>query len=145
MIKIEQSTTINQAVEVVWKFMSDIENAPKWDRGILAARVTSDGALDVGSRIETRRQFFGRERIGRLEISEWQPAKTVAFQIKLGQATANQRYTFDSLEKGTVLTQTVELNFVGWWKLVAPLLVRMLKRDGKEDLDNIKRILEASV
>ena len=144
MRRIEQSATINRPVEEVWNFMSHVENGPKWDRGVLAARVTSEGALGVGSRIEIYRRFFGRERIGRIQISEWQPQKTVAFQTKLGQVTANQRYTFESLGNGTQLTQTAELDFVGWWKLVDPLLIRMLTRDGQEDLANIKRILEAA-
>ena len=144
MITIEQSTTIKRPVEAVWKFMTNVENATQWDRGVLGARLTSEGAPGVGSTVETRRRFFGRERIGRLTVSEWQPAKTLAFQIKLGQATASQRYTFTALENGTRLTQTAELNFVGWWKLAAPMMVRMLKRDGLEDLANIKRILEMS-
>jgi hypothetical protein len=142
MVKIEESVFVNRPVTEVWKFMSNVENGPKWDRGVLAARVTSEGALGIGSRIEIRRQFFGRQRVGRLQISEWEAAKTVEFKINVGQATATQRYTFDSFENGTKLTQTAELDFIGWWKLISPLLLRMLKRDGREDLANIKRILE---
>ncbi len=142
-MKIEQSVIINRPVTQVWKFMSNVEEStPKWDRGVLAARVTSDGPLGVGTTIETRRQFFGRVRIGKLQITEWHPARNVTFQAKLGQVTATQSYIFETLENGTRLIQSAELNFIGWWKWIAPVLVSMVKRDGQEDLANIKRILE---
>ena len=37
-----------------------------------------------------------------------------------------------------------EVDFVGWWKLIAPILLRMLKSDGEADLANLKRILETT-
>ncbi len=140
---IEWSVIINRPSELIWKYMSNIEeNTPKWDRGVLAARITSDGPLGVGTTIETRRQFLGLVRVGKIQISEWQPPRTVAFQMKLGQATASQRYRLESIENGTRFTVTASLDFVGWWKWIVPILAPMLKRDEQEDLANLKRILE---
>ena len=143
MVKIEQSVIINRPIKQVWKFMSNVEeNGPKWDRGVLAARVTSDGPLGIGATIEIRRQLLGRVRIGKIQISNWQPPRLVTLQTKLGQATASQSYIFESLENGTKLRTDVNLDLIGWWKWIAPILVPMLKRDGEADLANIKRILE---
>jgi hypothetical protein len=143
MIKIEQSVIINRPLEQIWKFMSNVEeNTPKWDRGVLAARITSDGPLGVGTTIETRRQFLGRVRVGKIQVSDWQPLRIVTFQAKLGQATATQSYILESIENGTKLMMIADLDLIGWWKWIAPLLVPMLKRDGEADLANLKRILE---
>jgi len=144
MIKFEHSIIINQSVDEVWKFLSNIENATKWDRGVLEARQTSDGPIGVGSTLQTRRQMLGRQRIGKLRVSEYVPNRTIALQASLGQMTAQIRYSFEPVEGGTRLTGTSEITPVGLWKLIAPILIPMLERDGQADMANIKRILEAS-
>lgn len=142
MTDIKHSVIINRPADEIWKFMSTVEDIPTWDIGVLDARLTSGGLLGVGATIETRRQFFGRKRVGKVQITEWQPPRMAAFQMKLEQATATQSYLIEPLENGTRLTVTAELIFNGWWKWVAPLMARMLKRDESGDLANIKRILE---
>ncbi len=142
MTNIEHSVIINRPADEIWKFMSKIEDIPAWDIGVVDARITSEGLLGVGSTIETRRQFFGRQRVGKVQITEWQPPRMAAFQMKLEQATATQRYLIEPLEHGTKLTVVAELLFNGWWKWVAPVMARMLKRDESGDLANIKRIME---
>ncbi len=59
---IEESMLIACPVEVVWKFMSNIENAPQWNHGVLTARKVSEGPLGVGSVLQTTRQMLGRRR-----------------------------------------------------------------------------------
>ena len=52
LIQVEGSVVIDRPTEQVWEGMSNVaENVPKWDRGVLAARVASDGPLgDEGVR-----------------------------------------------------------------------------------------------
>ena len=45
----------------------------------------------------------------------------------------------------TRLTASGEAEATGLYKLLAPILVRTLKRHSQDDLANVKRILEASV
>jgi len=143
MIKIEESIIINRPVEEVWKFVSNIENATKWDRGVLEARQTSEGTIGVGSTLQTRRQMLGRQRIGKLRVSEYVPNRIIALQASLGQIAAAQiRYSFEPVDGGTRMTGTSEVELRGLWKLIAPILTRLLERDGREDMANIKRIME---
>ena len=144
MIRIEKSIIINRPVEDVWKFMSNIENATKWDRGVLEARQTSEGTIGVGSTLQTRRQMLGRQRIGKLRVSEYVPNRIIALQASLGQIAAAQiRYSFEPVDGGTRMTGTSEVELRGLWKLITPILTRMLARDGREDMANMKRIMEA--
>lgn len=145
MIKLEQSIIINRPVEEVWKFMSNIENATKWDRGVLEAKQTSEGPIGIGSMLQTRRQMLGRQRIGKLRVSEYVPNRLIALQASLGQIAAAQiRYSFEPVDGGTHMTGTSEVELRGLWKLITPVLTRMLARDGREDLTNAKRIMEDS-
>ena len=142
MIKIEKSIIINRPVEEVWKFLSNIENATKWDRGVLEARQTSEGPIGVGSTLQTRRQMLGWQRIGKLRVSEYVPNRVIALQASLGRMTAQIRYGFESVEGTTRLTGTSEIELGGWWKLITSILIPMLERDNREDMTNIKRIME---
>jgi len=143
MIKIEKSIIINRPVEEVWKFVSNIENATKWDRGVLEARQTSEGTIGVGSTLQTRRQMLGRQRIGKLRVSEYVPNRIIALQASLGQIAAAQiRYSFEPVDGGTRMTGTSEVELHGAWRLITPILNLMLERDGREDMANMKRIME---
>jgi carbon monoxide dehydrogenase subunit G len=146
MIKIEESIIINRPVEEVWKFVSNIENATKWDRGVLEARQTSKGPIGVGSTLQTRRQMLGRQRIGKLRVSEYVPNRMIALQASLGQiAEAQIRYSFEPVDSGTRMTGISEVELHGAWRLITPILNLMLERDGREDMANIKRIMEVPV
>jgi carbon monoxide dehydrogenase subunit G len=142
MIKIEKSIIINRPVEEVWKFVSNIENATKWDRGVLEARQTSEGPIGVGSMLQTRRQMLGRQRIGELRVSEYVPNRMIALQASLGRMTAQIRYAFEPVEGRTRLTGTSEIELGGLWKLITPILIPMLERDGRADMAHIKRLME---
>ncbi len=142
MIKIEKSIIINRPAEEVWKFLSNVENMPKWDRGVLEARQTSEGPAGVGSTVQVARQLLGRRRIGTLRVSEYAPNRMVALQASLGQMKAQTGFTFESVEGGTRLTQTSEIELGGWWKLITPILIPMLERDNREDFANLKRVME---
>ena len=142
MIKFEKSIIIKRSVEEVWKFFSDVENMPKWDRGVLEARLTSEGPPGVGSTVQIRRQMLGRQRIANLRVSEYMPNRILAIKGRRGQMTSQTGFTFKPVDGGTRLTQTSEIELAGWWKLITPILVLMLERDGREDHANIKRIME---
>ncbi len=144
MIKIEQSVIIHRPVEEVWQFMSNVENVTKWDRGVLQARQTSEGPLGVGSTLQTVRQFFARRRTGSYLVTEYEPNRKITLKATLGPMTGQVRYSVEPAGAGTRLACSAELGeIVGLYKLLAPILVRMLKRDGEADLANVKRIMEA--
>jgi uncharacterized protein YndB with AHSA1/START domain len=145
MIKIEKNIIINRSVEEVWKFLSNVENMPKWDRGVLEARQTSEGLPGVGSTMQIRRQFFGRQRIVKIRVSEYVLNRRIALQGNIGAITVQTGFTFEPVEAGTRLTQPSEIEIGGWWKWITPILLSMLNRDGGEDLANLKRIIEISV
>jgi len=142
MIKIEKSIIINRPVEDVWKFISNVENIPKWNRGTRKGRVTSDGSIGVGAKVQYLRQFLGRQLIVKLRVSEYVPNKVIVLQLSAGLVTAQTGFTFEPVQAGTRLTHPSEIELGGWWKLITPILSPMLERDGREDMANIKRLIE---
>jgi carbon monoxide dehydrogenase subunit G len=142
---IAQSVTVNRPVEEVWKFISDFANTTKWSRGVLEARQTSDGPLGIGSTLQTVVNAFGRRRTVSYLVTEYEPNKVFAFKATSGALTSQARYSVEPAGAGTRLTASGELDAAGLYKLLAPILLRTVKRHSEDDLANVKRILEASV
>jgi carbon monoxide dehydrogenase subunit G len=142
---IAQSVTVYRPVEEVWDFISNFENTTRWSQGVLEARQTSDGPLGVGSTLQTVVQAFGRRRTADYLVTEYEPNHAFAFTVTSGPMTSRARYSVEPAAAGTRLTASGEAHATGLYKLLAPILVRIVKRHSQDDLANAKRILEASV
>jgi carbon monoxide dehydrogenase subunit G len=145
MTTITQSVTVNRPVAEVWDFISNFENTTRWSRGVLEARQTSAGALGVGSTLQTVVKAFGRRRTADYLVTEYEPNRAFAFEVTSGPMTSRARYLVEPAGAGTRLTVSGEADAAGSYRLLAPILVRILKRHSQDDLANVKRILEASV
>jgi carbon monoxide dehydrogenase subunit G len=144
MTTITQSVTVERPVAEVWDFISNFENTTRWSRGVLAARQTSHGPLGVGSTLQTVVKAFGRRRTADYLVTEFQPNHAFAFQVSSGPMSSRARYSLEPAGVGTRLTASGEAEATGLYKLLAPILVRIVKRHSEDDLANLKRILEAS-
>ena len=145
MTAITQSVTVNRPVEEVWDFISNFENTTRWSRGVLEARQTSDGPLGIGSTLQTVVKAFGRRRTADYLVTEYEPNRALAFEVTSGPMTSRARYSVAPAGAGTRLTASGEAQATGRYRLLAPLLVRIVKRHSEDDLANLKRLLEASV
>jgi carbon monoxide dehydrogenase subunit G len=142
---ITQSVTVNRPVEEVWDFIGSFENTTRWSRGVLEARQTSDGPLGVGSRLQTVVKAFGRRRTADYLVTEYEPNHAFAFEVSSGPMTSRARYSVEPAGAGTRLTASGEAEATGLYRLLSPVLVRILERHSQDDLTNVKRILEAPV
>jgi carbon monoxide dehydrogenase subunit G len=145
MTTITQSVTVDRPVAEVWDFLSNFENTTRWSRGVLEARQTSDGPLGVGSTLQTVVKAFGRRRTADYLVTEYEPNHAFAFEVTSGPMTSRVRYSVEPAGASTRLTASGEAEAAGLYRLLAPLLVRIVKRHSEDDLANLKRILEASV
>jgi carbon monoxide dehydrogenase subunit G len=145
MTTMTQSVTVNRPVAEVWDFISNFENTTRWSRGVLEARQTSHGPLGVGSTLQTVVKAFGRRRTADYLVTEYQPNHAFAFKVTSGPMSSRARYSLEPAGAGTRLTASGEAEAAGLYKLLAPILARIVKRHSEDDLANLKRILEASV
>ncbi len=144
MIKIELSEMIDRSSEEVWRFMFDVRNFPKWDRNVLETKITSEGPIGVGTTAQAVVQFLGRKVVD-IRITEYEPNRKFALEFISGSFKgAKQSFTLESVGGNkTRLTLTREIELKGSWKLIQPIAPRMAKREGRDDIANAKRILEA--
>ena len=149
-MRLESKIIIRRAPEEVGRFLSDIANVEKWDRGVGSSRAIS-GSPGVGFEFET---------LGRSDSSFADPEKarmayrivraesdncTVALVSTTGNArffkTAQWHFRLSPTSEGSLLTCcadfTVRLRYI----FLAPILY--LKRSALQmDLKSLKRTIE---
>jgi uncharacterized protein YndB with AHSA1/START domain len=146
MIKVEGNVEINRPLEQVWKFLTSVDNASKWDSGILEAHQTSDGPVGLGTTLEAVRDMGGKRRSMNVKVTEYDPIKRVAWTIDAGIGTGKSIYTFESAGSATKLSKTSQLELKGLYNLLTPILRRRFnKSEIEHDLETIKRSVEFSV
>ena len=145
MTTITGSVTINRPVDEVWDFIGDFENTTRWSRGVLEARQTSDGPLRVGSTLQTVVQAFGRRRTADYLVTEYEPNRSLTFKATSGPMTSEARYTVEPAGTATRLTGSGDVDLAGLYRLLAPVLVRVVRRHSEDDLANVKCILEGGI
>lgn len=139
-MRLEERVVVARDLEAVWAFFMDIQNLPKWDRGVARVRVTS-GDGGVGSTFDT----FGPRDRGRMsyEVTKIMApyeheAVTRSGYFKL----ARWHFTLEALADGTGVTCVSEFSLRGWYLWVAPVLALIGGRRVRTDLAELKRVVE---
>jgi uncharacterized membrane protein len=146
MLQVEHSVVIDKPVEQVWNFLTDFQNTPKWDIGVLETRQTSEGPGGLGTTFQNIGPFLGRKSVREYRVTEYEPNKKVTVKLITPARFIQQAevsYTFEPVENGTKLTFTGGIEFGDLFKLIQPILLQRAKRDGQGDLDNLKHLIEA--
>ena len=148
MIRAEGSIEINRPIIQVWNFLTNVENASKWDTGIVEARQTSDGPVGLGTTVEAVRESRNKRRTLKIKVTEYDPNKRVAWTIDdagfEGFGTGKTIYNFEPFDGGTRLSKSSEVELKRFFKLLTPIIRRRFtKEEIKLDLDNIKCFVEA--
>jgi coenzyme Q-binding protein COQ10 len=144
MISVEGRQVINRPIDQVWKYLTSVENASKWDAGTLEARQISSGPVGLGTTLETVREMRGKRRSMKVVVTEYDPSKKVAWTIDAGVGTGKRIYTFEPASSGTLLSKTTQVELKGFYKLLTPILRRRFNKSViEQDLNNIKQYVEA--
>lgn len=142
MTHITVSIDIARPPEEVFAFISDPENNPKWQQGMVACNITSEGAFGVGSTYSQKAKFLGRDIISNFEIVAFEPGR----RIKGVTVDSTFPITFDRsvtpTKGGTLATAVITGEPNGIFRLFGPLMDWMVKRSVSKDYANLKQLLE---
>ncbi len=143
MIRVEASIDIGRSAKDVFAYVGDQTNAPRWQRGLVDVRRTTDGPIGVGTRHTAVRTLMGR----RLKLSNkytlYEPNKLVAFEwsgTMPGASVIRDRTCGHGRAR---LTSRIEMRAPGLFRLAEPLIAAMLKSDVEANLGKLKDLLEA--
>jgi hypothetical protein len=130
-------------VAEVSAYAADPTNAPAWYDNIESATWKTDPPLRVGSRVAFVARFMGRQLTYTYEIVELVPEERLVMRTAEGPFPMETTYTWVSTAEGyTRMTLRSRGEPTGFSKLVAPIMVGVMRRANNKDLNKLKTILQ---
>lgn len=137
------SVAIKRPVEDVFAVVSDPTNTPTWNSTLVSATKTSDGPTGVGTTVLGTGKMFGRQIETEFTVTAFEMNRrfgvtaTRPFPLTITLA-------LEAITGGTRVEMTSDVEPGGFFKLAAPLMVRMGKRQNRTNLENLRDMLEAN-
>jgi uncharacterized membrane protein len=143
-VDIAEAVVIERPIATVSTFAADPANAARWRRNVDAATEETDPPTRLGSRFRFVATFFGRRLEYVYEIVEWEPSEQIAMRTADGpfpmQTVTSWRPVGDRVTHMVLRNQGAP---TGLRRLVAPFVAITMRRAMRQDLDDLKRVLEA--
>lgn len=134
----EDSITIERPVNVVFDFLADGMNNPRW-------RPTVTDIQRVPGKPATYKQGLkgpGGRIDGDYEITESRPNELITFQVIAGPARPTGMYKFEAVGNSTHLTFSLHFEPKGLAKLMDPMISATMRSEVAM-LSNLKAYLES--
>ncbi len=131
---------IDRARDDVFAFLADPENDPQWRSGVLD--LTHVSGRGVGARYAQGVKGPGGRRIpADIEITEFDPGQSIAFQTLTGPVRPRGRYLLSAAEGGTLVRFHLDADVRGFKRLMSSMVQRTMDNEVGQ-LDRLKRVLE---
>src|SRR5919202_2998489 len=130
MPRIEREIVIHRPVEEVFDFMADGRNEPQYNPHMLRAEQTSAGPIGRGTRFRTEVMTRGRSMEMAYEITAYERPQRLASRLSkpLPVMDVQSTETFEPARGGTRMRWVWDVEPRGVFRLMPPLLARMLGR-----------------
>jgi uncharacterized membrane protein len=134
----ETSIVINQPLEEVAAYLSNLENDPRWRREWVDAESGSEGPFGVGTTTTLFGQFWGRRMKTVYEVAVYGPNRLTEWRSVSGPLPLTFRTSFETVEGGTQVTFRYDANPNVVLKLLEPLLISIGKRQLDGDIPKLR-------
>lgn len=140
-IDIQTQVTIQRPPAEVAGFMFDPRNDAIWTTGVIECRPLTEGPLRAGSRVERVTKFLGRQFGYTYEVVDADGERFVEMRVE--QPFPMQiRYELEDAPGGTLARIRARGDATGFFRMAAPFLGRMVRRNITNDLETMKEYLE---
>ena len=136
---------IDRPAGEVFAYLDQVENNPRWLRGMVSCRWTTEPPARVGSRYEQVARFLGKRIRTSFEVTEHEPGKLVTIASREGSSfPLTVRREVDPLGPDRCrVTEVVDSDPRGFYRIAEPLLRVMVRRNIQRDYRRLKGLLEA--
>jgi uncharacterized protein YndB with AHSA1/START domain len=145
-IKFQLRIEIDRSPDEVFALLSDVERVPAWQHSVTAVTKITAGPARAGSEFKETMRVMGRARQATVTIAAHRPPELIAFA---GDAGFADYYCVFELAPatggGTLLLTRTEFQLHGLWRMLGPVFAGELRRETMQELEALKRTLEAAV
>ncbi len=142
MAQFKTSLVIHRPIKMVFAFVSNYQNSPRWVSGAMAHQKMTAGPIGVGTVIHTTGHAAGLRVEATRIVTAYEPPVKYAFKSDYRQVPFTTTFLFEPIPAGTHLTVIVEGEPAGLFKAVTPLILGTLRQQVEGDLRRLKTVLE---
>jgi hypothetical protein len=140
-MKFKECVVIDQPVDTVFSFATDLRNNSLWQTDIIVAEQTSDGPFGRGATYRCVNKFMGQRIETEGIITDFEPKKKCGFKFISGPITGESSYFFEPISESTRFTASGDLN-VNLLSIAKWIVSHFAKEQIRNDLWKLKKILE---
>ncbi len=140
-MKFENSVIINQPVDKVFEFVTNLKNNTKWQTDILELEMTSEVPFELGATYRCANRFMGKRIETEGVITDYVPDKAWSILITAASVSGTSSFFFAVVDGGTKVTTTGDLD-LGYFKLTKMIAKRKIHQQLKKDMLKLKYVLE---
>jgi carbon monoxide dehydrogenase subunit G len=139
----ERSAEIPLPADEVFAFLSNLENLPRWQSGVLRAELTSPGPIGVGSKAVVERRFFGQRIAADLEVTVYEPPRRMVLETETSGVSVQASVEIEPLEpNGCRVTFGMAMETSGFFmQAVEPIVAQAAEADIEASLIRLREVL----
>jgi carbon monoxide dehydrogenase subunit G len=143
MAKVEHTIVVERSPADVFAYLTNPENLPEWQAGVIEGRKDSPGPTAQGTSLTEVRTFLGRRMESKLEVTEYEQDRLFTIKVVSGPVPFQVRHRLEPADGGTRIHVSGEGEPGGFFKLAEPLVIRQVKRQVETNFATLKDLLEA--
>jgi uncharacterized membrane protein len=136
--------TIDRPAPAVWAVLADYARDPEWRQGVETMAPSSSGPVEVGTTTAEVLRFGGRTYRSGGEVTSVEPGTAFTWRTTPGaDADADGRRRVRAIDaRSTSVTLEVTVRTHGIERALQPVLVRLLRRGMRSDLERLAALVE---
>ena len=143
MLEIKGSLEILSPAEDVFAYATDPKKSVEWESAVVEMEQTSEGPLGVGSKGRRVEKTIGTDEYT-WEVTEYEAGKTFTVNYDSQNFAGGGGFDLEAIEGGTRLAYRFRGNAKRTlFRLLAPLMMPIFRRQTKKDFNKLKEILES--
>jgi hypothetical protein len=144
MVDVSVSGVVRASPDVVFGFLADLENWPRWQSDMQTTSLVDGEAGKAGARYRYVSKAMGQTFDSTVRLVRVEVPREVAFEGDwVGMIRPNGRYLVEPAPGGTLVTLNPHPETRGIGRILAPLLALMIKRLNQRHLDDLRQALES--
>jgi hypothetical protein len=142
-VDVVTEVVISRSRDEVAAYAGDPSNAPRWYANIESVSWQTPPPMRVGSKLDFVAHFLGRRLAYTYEVVEQVSGERVVMRTAQGPFPMETTYIWQAVDDThTRMTLRNRGEPSGFSKLGAPMMAAAMRRANRNDLANLKRILE---
>lgn len=140
---LEDSVTIDAPIDKVFSYVVDFSNTAKWHKNMKKVGFKISEPPQLGSQYDWIESFAGKTMDLSGEITAWDPPHAFAWKPDGGPFRITGGWTFVADGAATTVTRYSDSDLSGIMKFLSVLMVPVAKRQVRQELAELKRLIEA--